>query len=243
MDSDLAIQLEDVDVGYRSNASLLDVLRPRRSGYVPVVHEVSFVVPRGEILAIVGRNGSGKSTLIRAIAGVLPIRAGRIRIRGRVNPLLSLGLGFNAELTGRQNIVLGGLAAGRAYDEVAASVEEIVDFAGIGDAVDRPVRTYSSGMRGRLSFSIAVHAKPGILLVDEALATGDAGFSEKAFERLKSLTTQGYAAIIVSHSASQVKELADEAVWLKDGRVEEIGDTDRVLGDYSKWVRTHTNLS
>lgn len=242
MRSELAIQVQDVEVGYTSTGSLRDVLWWRPSAYVPVISGVSFEVSRGEILGIVGRNGSGKSTLIRAIAGVLALQRGSVTIRGRTIPLLSLGLGFNQELTGRENIILGGLATGRSLAEVQGSLDQIVDFAGIGAAVNRPVRTYSSGMRGRLTFSIAVHARPGILLVDEALATGDAGFSAKAFERLRLLISQGYAAIIVSHSASQVAELAHRALWLKDGRIEEVGETAPVLASYSRWVRENTSL-
>src|SRR3712207_1889005 len=141
---------------------------------------VSFEVPRGTVMGVVGANGAGKSTLMRTVAGILPPTSGRVEVNGRVSTLLALGVGFNRALTGRQNVVLGGLAAGLSREQVAAKYEDIVRFAELGEFMDMPMRTYSSGMYGRLAFSVAVNMDPNILLIDEALSVGDARFRKKS---------------------------------------------------------------
>ncbi len=152
---------------------------------------MSFEVPSGAVYGVIGRNGAGKTTLLRCIAGILPPTAGRVAVWGHVTPLLSLGIGFNRELTGRENILLGGLTVGLAGDEVRVHEDEIEDFAGLGDAIDFPMRTYSSGMFGRLAFAVAVHLNPEILLIDEALSAGDASFKLKCMEKIQELCDAG----------------------------------------------------
>lgn len=241
----MAIEVDGVRVAYRLDRRLrLPFSRkPAEARKHVAVSGVSFTVCNGEIFGIVGRNGAGKSTLVRAVAGVLPIDAGRIVIRGSHVTLLSLGLGFNTYLTGRENIILGGLAAGRSLPTITEQVPDIASFSGLGSAIDRPVRTYSTGMRGRLAFSVAIHAEPGIMLVDEALAAGDMGFSARAFARMRELVDAGHAGVIVSHSVGQIREMTRRSLWLRDGEVAAIGDTPQVMREYSQWVKGNTDLS
>jgi teichoic acid transport system ATP-binding protein len=194
---------------------------------------VSFQVPAGAVYGVIGRNGAGKSTLLRSIAGILPPTAGRVAVWGRVTPLLSLGVGFNRELTGRENILLGGLTAGLTANEVYANFDRVEEFAGLGDAIDFPMRTYSSGMFGRLAFSVAAHLKPEILLIDEALAAGDAAFKLKSMDKIRELCEQEHCTVlIVSHGLEVVKALAERCVWLDRGLVHLEGPADEVVAAY-----------
>ena len=180
---------------------------------------------------MIGRNGAGKSTLFRTIAGILPPTEGRVAVFGRVTPLLSLGVGFNRELTGRENILLGGLAVGLDAREIADRYHEIVDFAELGDALNYPMRTYSSGMFSRLGFAIAAHLDPEILLIDEALAAGDAKFKNKSFDKIRELCERDCTVLLVSHGMQVVKQLADRCLWLERApRME--GPGDEVVGAY-----------
>ena len=182
-----AIKVENVSVTYRASlesrptfkSTLVRVKRgQQRVREIRAVRDVSLEVPRGSVLGIMGANGAGKSTLVRTMAGILPPTAGRVEVQGRVSTLLALGVGFNKNLTGRQNVTLGGLAAGLTREQLAAKYDDIVKFAELEDFMDMPMRTYSSGMYGRLGFSVAVNMEPDILLIDEALSVGDAPFSE-----------------------------------------------------------------
>ena len=183
-----AISVEDVSVTYRTSLERAPTLRStvlklgRREKIVreiDAVRNVTFDVPHGTVLGIVGANGAGKSTLVRTIAGILPPSAGRVEVHGRVSTLLALGVGFNRKLSGRDNVVLGGLAAGLKREQLAEKYDDIVAFAELEDFMDMPMRTYSSGMYGRLAFSVAVIMEPDILLIDEALSVGDARFRRK----------------------------------------------------------------
>ena len=194
--------------------------------------DVSFEVKTGSVYGVIGRNGAGKSTLFRTIAGILPPTEGRIAIYGRVTPLLSLGVGFNRELTGRENILLGGLAVGLDAEEIAAHYEEIVTFAELGDALNYPMRTYSSGMFGRLGFAIAAHLDPEILLIDEALAAGDAKFKNKSFDKILELCARDCTVLLVSHGMQVVKQIADRALWLDRGTARMEGPGDEVVAAY-----------
>ena len=184
-----AINVEDVSVTYRTSFERAPTLRStmlrlgRRERVVreiEAVRNVSFDVPHGTVLGVVGANGAGKSTLMRTIAGILPPSAGRVEVHGRVSTLLALGVGFNRKLSGRENVVLGGLAAGLKREQLAEKYDDIVAFAELEDFMDMPMRTYSSGMYGRLAFSVAVNMDPDILLIDEALSVGDARFRRKS---------------------------------------------------------------
>ena len=194
------IRVENVSVTYRTSLERAPTLkstllrlgrRERVIREVEALKDVSFTVPHGKVLGVVGANGAGKSTLMRSVAGILPPTRGQIEVDGRVSTLLSLGVGFNRKLTGRQNVVLGGLAAGLTRSELAEQYDEIVDFAELEDFMDMPMRTYSSGMYGRLAFAVAVTMHPDILIIDEAMSVGDARFRRKSSERMQRAVRRG----------------------------------------------------
>jgi ABC-type polysaccharide/polyol phosphate transport system ATPase subunit len=171
---------------------------------------------------------------MRTVAGILPPTEGRVEVDGRVSTLLALGVGFNRDLSGRENVVLGGLAAGLRRDQLKRKYDEIAEFAELGDFMDLPMRTYSSGMYGRLAFSVAVNMDPDILLIDEALSVGDARFKRKSFEKMQELCERAGTILIVSHALRSIRELCDQVVWLDKGRVMMRGDTDEVLDAYER---------
>ena len=204
---------------------------------VPALRDVTFDVPKGTVLGIIGRNGAGKSTLLRTIAGILAPSEGRIVVRGRISPLLSVGLGMQGDLTGRDNIRLGALAFGHSPSELAQLEESIVAFAELGEYVDYPFKTYSAGMRSRLGFAVAAHLDPEILLIDEALAGGDAKFKEKTAEKMFELCGDGRTIAVVTHGLTLVRSIATTALWLHQGQVVEYGDPDDVVGAYMRYCR------
>ena len=238
--SDFAIRVDDLSLVYRTALDSRPTLRSsiRRFGRrertvreIQALDDVSFSVAHGKVLGVVGANGAGKSTLMRTVAGILPPTSGRVEVHGRVSTLLALGVGFNRELTGRQNVVLGGLAAGLRRDQLREKYEEIVAFAELGEFMDMPMRTYSSGMYGRLAFAVAVCMDPDILVIDEALSVGDARFKKKSFERMQRLCSEERTILLVTHAMGTVKKLCDRAVWLHKGEV--------VMKDRSKEVVKH----
>lgn len=239
----LAVRVEDVHLTYRTTVERRRTLRNtlfsrKRSVFeVEALKGVSFDVPHGSVLGIVGANGAGKSTLVRTIAGILPPTSGRVEVHGRVSTLLSLGVGFNRNLTGRENVVLGGLAAGMSRDEVESRYQEIADFAELEDFMDVPMRTYSSGMYSRLAFAVAVHMDPDILIIDEALSTGDARFRHKSSERMKKLCAEDRTICLVSHALGSVKEMCNEAIWLHKGRLVMHGNPDEVVEGYTEFLQ------
>lgn len=195
---------------------------------------VDLEISRGETVGIVGRNGSGKSTLLQIICGTLTPSAGEVEVRGRVAALLELGAGFNPEFTGRENVYLNGTVLGLTREQVEDRFEEMVAFADIGDFIDQPVKTYSSGMYVRLAFSVAIHVTPDILIVDEALSVGDEAFQRKCFARIDAIRDAGATVLFVSHSASTVVELCDRAILLDRGEVISSGTPRRVISQYQK---------
>ena len=186
---------------------------------IEAVKQVSFDVPHGTVLGIVGANGAGKSTLVRTIAGILPPSKGRVEIHGRVSTLLALGVGFNKKLSGRDNVRLGGLAAGLKREQLAEKYDDIVAFAELEDFMDMPMRTYSSGMYGRLAFAVAVMMEPDILLIDEALSVGDARFRRKCARKMRELCSEDRTVVLVSHALGTIQELADQAIWMDHGEL------------------------
>lgn len=247
MSDDIAIRVEDLWIRYRTVLDKKQTLRGLLSrighrdngdGHVRVVEAVrgvSFEIPRGSVLGVIGPNGAGKSTLLRGIAGILPPAQGRIEVRGRVSTLLALGVGFNTQLTGRDNIYIGGLAAGLERDEIKDREEEIIGFAGIGDFIDMPLRTYSSGMRGRLAFAVSTTMDPDILLIDEALSAGDAAFRRQAAARMAELCGADSTIVLVSHGLSSIREMADRALWLQQGKIEMAGEPAEVIEAYERY--------
>jgi ABC-type polysaccharide/polyol phosphate transport system ATPase subunit len=242
---DASIRVENLSVTYRTSyeraPTLKSMLVRRGRGErtvreIEALREVSFEVPHGVVLGLVGANGAGKSTLVRTVAGILPPTEGRVEVHGRVSTLLALGVGFNRNLTGRQNVVLGGLAAGLSRDELAEKYDEIAGFAELGEFMDLPMRTYSSGMYGRLAFSVAVHMDPDILLIDEALSVGDARFKRKSFEKMRELCAEARTIVLVTHALGSVRELCSEAIWLHKGRLAMCDEPAKVVEAYTRFL-------
>jgi lipopolysaccharide transport system ATP-binding protein len=195
---------------------------------------VSFEVPHGECFGIIGRNGSGKSTTLGLIAGVLRPSRGTVETQGKIAPLLELGAGFHAELSGRDNIVLNGILLGLTRARVMEHMDQIIAFSELERFIDQPLRTYSTGMIARLGFSVAVHLEPDILLVDEVLAVGDEAFQEKCLRKMAEFRSQGVTIIFVTHKLTDVEKICDRTMLLMGGRVQQIGNPQEVVREYRK---------
>jgi len=211
-------------------------------GEFQALDDVSFTVRRGEVVGIIGPNGAGKSTLLKMIAGLLPVTEGRITVRGKVTALLALGVGVHPEFSGRENIYFTGLLLGMSQDEIAIKEQSIIDFSEIGDFIDQPFRTYSSGMRARLLFAISMSVDPEILIVDEALAAGDAGFVRKCERRIREICSRGATVIFVSHNLVQVNNLCDRSILLMKGKVACSGPPIEVFYKYRELYVEHENV-
>lgn len=237
-----ALVVDDVHLHYRTfggrrrvDNSWSTTLR-RHVGAVDVVKAVrgvSFVAHHGESIGLIGHNGSGKSTLLRAIAGAMPTTSGAIWSDGTA-ALLGVNAALMRELSGERNIVLGGLALGLTPAEIAERYDDVVDLAGIGDFLHLPMRAYSSGMGARLKFAISSAARPDILMIDEALATGDADFKQRSRERIEQIVAHAGTVLLVSHSMSTIRSMCDRVLWLDHGRLVADGPTDEVLEQYSE---------
>lgn len=207
-----------------------------RHDYYQVLRSVSFDVYAGETVAIIGRNGCGKSTLLRLIAGVFDPDTGTIeRYKSSVS-LLAMAVGFDAELSGRDNIVISAMLLGASKDEALENMDRIIEFSELGRFIEEPVKTYSSGMRMRLGFSIAMTVEPDLVLIDEALGAGDAHFKEKAEAAILDKVTSNQTVVLVSHNGKQVSKLCDRAIWLEDGVVALQGPTDEVVSRYEAFA-------
>jgi ABC-type polysaccharide/polyol phosphate transport system ATPase subunit len=239
------VRVEDVSVTYRTSLEAAPTLRgtlvrlgrrERVIREVRALRDVSFDVPHGQVLGVVGANGAGKSTLMRTMAGILPPTSGRVEVEGRVSTLLALGVGFNRKLSGRENVVLGGLAAGLSREQLKEKYDEIVEFAELEEFMDMPMRTYSSGMYGRLAFSVAVNMDPDILLIDEALSVGDARFRRKSFEKMRELCGQDRTIVLVSHALGSIEQLCDAAIWMHKGELRMWDEPHAVIDAYTKFL-------
>lgn len=210
--------------------------RRRGSKDLWAVHDVSFDIMPGQCVGIIGRNGSGKSTLLKLIARIIQPTSGEIMVRGRVSALLELGAGFHPDLTGRENIYLNASVLGLGREETAALYDDIVEFSELGEFIDMPVKHYSSGMYMRLGFSVAIHVRPDILIVDEILAVGDQSFQAKCLDRIMEMKRDGATILFISHDLKSVAHLCTDVVWLHHGKVRMAGLTDHVLAHYSDHI-------
>jgi lipopolysaccharide transport system ATP-binding protein len=240
---DIAIRVEDLSkrfAVYHTKVERLKhiVVPQREKGFSEfwALSHVDLSIGRGEACAIIGRNGSGKSTLLQILCGTLRGTSGRVAVNGRVAALLELGAGFNAEFTGRENVYLNAAVLGLSRAEISERFAEIEEFAEIGSFIDQPVKTYSSGMYVRLAFAIAIHVDPQILIVDEALAVGDARFQAKCLNRIKKMQANGVTLLFVSHDVGAVRTLCDRALWLDHGKVRMFADAFSVTAQYSQFL-------
>jgi teichoic acid transport system ATP-binding protein len=240
MPDDLAVRIEDLSITYKINVDTKKTLKNAvmraskgekvRMRTVEAVKHMNLDIPHGSVLGIVGANGAGKSTLMRSIAGILPPSEGRITVNGKISTLLAL-----------DNIILGGLASGLTKDEIADKTDEIARFADLPDGfIDMPVRTYSSGMYGRVAFAVAVAMTPDILLLDEALSAGDAAFKEKSFLRMRELVQEARTIVIVSHALQTVKDLCTHAIWMHKGEILAKGEAGAITEKYLEFLQVGT---
>ena len=203
-------------------------------GYHQVLKNINLTIKKGETVALIGINGSGKSTLLKLMTKIIYPTKGEIKSNGKLTSLLELGAGFHPDFTGRENIYFNASIFGLTAKEIDNRVQEIIDFSELGEFIEAPVRTYSSGMYMRLAFSVAINVDADILLIDEILTVGDQHFQEKCFKKLEELKNSGKTIVIVSHSLDSVKKLCNRAIWLYDGRVRKDGDTEEVISEYLK---------
>lgn len=243
MYSNLAIKVENLSKCYHIYSQpqdrLLQMLSMGRRQYSKefwALRDVSFTINKGETIGIIGRNGSGKSTVLQLICGTLTPSSGTVQTHGRVAALLELGAGFNIEFTGRENIYLNSAILGFSKAQMETRIDDILKFSELEEFIDQPVKTYSSGMYARLAFSIAIHVDPEILIVDEALAVGDARFVAKCMRRIKDMQKLGMTILFVSHDVGSVRTLCDRAIWLDKGLLREDGDVFPVTGKYMEYI-------
>jgi lipopolysaccharide transport system ATP-binding protein len=223
--------------------AVLAALRGVRSSPFWALRDVSFEVDAGESIAIIGSNGAGKSTLLRLVCGLGRPTTGSVQVGGRVAALLTLGAGFHPHLTGRENLYVSAIVSGLRRREVSALFDSIVDFAELRDFIDQPLRTYSSGMQMRLGFSIAVHADPTVMIIDEGLAVGDGHFRQKCLERIRSFRQQGKTMLMVSHDMIMVRHFCTRALWLRRGQVVAYGSVADVTPRYEAFINKETLTS
>jgi len=243
MSSDIAIKVVNLGKCYQIYENprdrLKQMLMQGRRNYFRefwALHDVSFEVRKGETVGLVGKNGAGKSTLLQIVCGTLAPSAGSVEVCGRIGALLELGSGFNPEFTGRENVYLNGALLGLAKEEVDQRFDRIVDFSGVGNFIDQPVKTYSSGMVVRLAFAVQAQSDPDVLIVDEALAVGDAKFQTKCFAHLRALKQRGTSILLVSHATEQIATHCDRAVFLNNGRMVTSGKPRDVINTYLDYM-------
>ena len=239
---EIAIEVKDLCVNYKimkrqSIKSLLTRKRRDKASLFPAVKNVSFSLEKGTIMGIVGKNGSGKSTILNTIAGIFCPDSGSVDLHGNSVSLLSIGVGFQVNLSGRDNIVLSGMMLGFSKQEVMDKMDEIIEFSELGAFIDSPVRTYSSGMYSKLAFSITAILETDIMLIDEVLSVGDAKFKKKSYAKMKELISDSNRTVlIVSHSNDTLEELCDCLMWLHEGEVKMFGETKEVLAAYKEYA-------
>lgn len=237
-----AIEVKDLKITYKCVKSLsmrksLFHLRKSKLEVYEALRGISFEVKKGEIMGIVGKNGSGKSTLLRAIAGIFSADSGSIELESDAVSLLSIGVGFQKKLSGRENIILSGMLLGFSEQEVRDKMDEIIEFANLGKFIDMPVKTYSSGMYSKLAFSITAVLETDIMLIDEVLSVGDAKFKKKSYKKMQELIMdENRTVVIVSHSTETLEKLCTSLLWLHEGEIKMQGDTKTVLDAYNEFM-------
>lgn len=243
MEREIAIEVKDLHISYKNlqkfsiKRSLLH-MKSMKADVFHAVRGVSFEVEKGEIIGIIGKNGSGKSTMLKALAGIFSADSGTIDLKGHSVSLLSIGVGFEKEMSGRENIILSGMLLGFTEEFIRSKMDEIIEFAGLGKFIDMPVRTYSSGMHSKLAFSITAVLETDIMLIDEVLSVGDEKFKKKSYAKMRSLiSNRERTVVIVSHSLDTLRELCDKVMWMHEGQLQEFGDPDEVLQHYVEFMK------
>lgn len=243
MEKKIAISVNNLHISYKglqkfSIKKAFFNLKNYKPDVFKAVRGLSFEVEQGKILGIVGKNGSGKSTLLRSIAGIFSPDKGTIDLHGNTISLLSIGVGFQRRLTGRENIFLSGMLLGFSEQEIKDKYKEITDFAGLGKFIDKPVSSYSSGMYSKLAFSITAILETDIMLIDEVLSVGDIKFKEKSYNKMRELISDEHrTVVIVSHSLGTLRELCDEVLWIHDGKIKQQGEPETVLAAYQEFMK------
>ena len=241
------VVLDNVSVRYRAADQLIGtfkeyairlIKRQVKFKNFSALNNVSLQLNEGETLGVIGRNGAGKSTLLKVISRVLIPSEGRVRLRGRVSPLLELGAGFHPELTGMENIFLNGTLLGHSRKEIEARLDDIIEFADLGSFINSPIRTFSTGMVARLGFSICTTWKPDILIIDEVLSVGDENFRNKSGQRVMKFREQGTSSLLVSHNLTTIESLATKAIWLDHGQLKAEGTVKDVLKEYRQFLKS-----
>ncbi|MCI1856841.1 MAG: teichoic acids export ABC transporter ATP-binding subunit TagH [Sporolactobacillus sp.] len=229
---------------FKNNSEkILDLLLPGGRGQsFYALKDVSFEAENGDVVGIIGVNGSGKSTLSNIIAGVVPPTSGTVTVNGDA-ALIAIQSGLKNELTGRENIELKCLMLGFNRNEIERMMPHIIEFADIGDFIDQPVKSYSSGMRSRLGFAISVHINPDILIIDEALSVGDQTFADKCYDKMNEFKEKGKTIFFISHSLGQVKKFCKKALWIQYGEVKDYGPIDKVMPEYQKFISRYKKMS
>lgn len=233
----IALEVNHVSIDYKNlihmsmHQSLLKK-KEKKVDIIRAVDDVSFSVEQGKILGIVGRNGSGKTTLLRSIAGIFRPDEGTIDTKGNRVSLMAIGIGFNPNNTGRENILKSGMLLGCELDYVKEHMEEIIEFSELGDFIERPVRTYSSGMYSKLSFAVTAILDTDIMLVDEVLSVGDEHFRQKSYKKMEELMMSDRTVLIVSHATNTLKKFCNQVLWINDGKFVKLGETEAVLDEY-----------
>lgn len=240
--SEYAIKVNDVYLSYyiQKGVSIRNIFRKNAviKQEFQALRGISFALEKGKILGVIGKNGSGKSTLLRALGGIFSVDKGNIDLFGNKVSLLSIGVGFNYLLTGRENVILSGMLTGFSMEEILSRMEKIIEFSEIGEFIDRPVNTYSSGMYSKLAFSLATELNTDILLVDEVLSVGDEKFAKKSYFRMKELIEdKNHTVVIVSHNLQTLEELCDEILWIHEGELKMLGEPGRVLEEYKDFMK------
>lgn len=227
----------------RTSEKILDLISPKGYGKTfYALQDISFEANKGDVIGIIGVNGSGKSTLSNIIAGIIPPTSGTVEVHGEA-ALIAIQSGLKQELTGRENIELKCLMLGFDKKQIVELTPQIIEFADIGDFIDQPVKTYSSGMRSRLGFAISIHIDPDILVIDEALSVGDQTFADKCLDKMNEFKEKGKTIFFISHSISQMKKFCEKALWIQYGQVKNYGSMNEVMPEYEKFIKEYKKMT